>query len=84
MCTMNKKQVTINSLIIKGITDTGDDIIKMDEIVGKVTEIVATTCNQQNSELTDLVIKLSTKLEDYANVLIERSRYYNSLKDNIS
>lgn len=80
---MNKNQGTINFLVIKGITDTGDDIIKMSEIVRKVTEIVATSNCKSDSELTDLVTKLSTKLEDYANVLIERSRYYDSLKDNI-
>lgn len=80
---MNRKQCTINALIVKGIIDTGDDIIKMSEIVRKVNEIVATYGVKSDSELTDLVTKLSTKLEDYANVLIERSRYYDSLKDNI-
>lgn len=80
---MNKKQGTINSLIIKGITDASVDLIRMSEIVRKVNEIVSTSCNPPDSELTDLVNKLSTKLEDYANVLIERSRYYDSLKDNI-
>lgn len=80
---MNKKQGIINSLIIKGITDAGDDIIKMTEIVRKLNEIVATSCDPSDSEMNDLMNKLRTKLEDYANVLIERSRYYDSLKDNI-
>lgn len=80
---MNKKQGTINSLIIKGITDAGDDIIKMTEIVRKLNEIVSTSCDPSDSEMNDLMNKLRTKLEDYANVLIERSRYYDSMKDNI-